>query len=70
MYCQKVLLGRLGGTSVSRAMEVGSMVRAGLAVQRLTNQLRDELMVAALVTVDETELGVLKEPERAEQTKS
>lgn len=70
LYRQAVLLGRFGGTDVSRNTVAGSMVRAGQAVQPVINLLRDELLDAPLVFGDETELQVLKEPGRAAQTKS
>lgn len=70
LYRQAVLLGRFGGTDISRNTVAGSMVRAGQAVQPVINLLRDELLDAPLVFGDETELQVLKEPGRAAQTKS
>ncbi len=70
LYRQAVLLGRFGGTDVSRNTVAGSMVRVGQAVQPVINLLRDELLDAPLVFGDETELQVLKEPGRAAQTKS
>jgi len=70
LYRQAVLLGRFGGTDVSRNTVAASMVRAGEAAQPVVNLLRDELLDAPLVFGDETELQVLKEPGRAAQTKS
>jgi transposase len=70
LYRQAVLLGRFGGTDVSRNTVAGSMVRAGQAVQPVINLLRDELLDAPLIFGDETEMQVLKEPGRAAQTKS
>lgn len=70
LYRQAVLLGRFGGTDISRNTVAGSMVRAGQAVQPVINLLRDELLDAPLVFGDETELQVLKEPGRAAQAKS
>ena len=70
LYRQAVLLGRFGGTDISRNTVAGSMVRVGQAVQPVVNLLRDELLEAPLVFGDETELQVLKEPGRAAQTKS
>jgi transposase len=66
LYRQAVLLGRFGGTDVSRNTVACSMVRAGQAVPPVINLLRD----AMLVFGDETELQVLKEPGRAAQAKS
>ncbi|MFN7726434.1 MAG: IS66 family transposase [Rubrivivax sp.] len=70
LYRQAALLGRFGGTDISRNTVAGSMVRVGQAVQPVINLLRDELLEAPLVFGDETELQVLKEPGRAAQTKS
>lgn len=70
LYRQAVLLGRFGGTDVSRNTVAASMVRAGDAAQPVVNLLRDELLDAPLVFGDETELQVLKEPGRAAQTRS
>jgi transposase len=70
LYRQAVLLGRFGGTDISRNTVAGSMVRVGQAVQPVINLLRDELLDAPLVFGDETELQVLKEPGRTAQTKS
>lgn len=70
LYRQAVLLGRFGGTDVSRNTVAGSMVRAGEAAQPVVNLLRDELLDAPLVFGDETELQVLKEPGRTAQAKS
>lgn len=70
LYRQAVLLGRFGGTDVSRNTVAGSIVRVGQLVQPVVNLLRDELLDAPLVFGDETELQVLKEPGRNAQTKS
>jgi len=70
LYRQAALLGRFGGTDISRNTVAGSIVRVGQAVQPVINLLRDELLDAPLVFGDETELQVLKEPGRAAQTKS
>jgi len=70
LYRQAVLLGRFGGTDISRNTVAGSMVRAGQAVQPVVNLLRDALLDAPLVFGDETELQVLKEPGRSAQAKS
>lgn len=70
LYRQAVLLGRFGGTDVSRNTVAASMVRVGEAAQPVVNLLRDELLEAPLVFGDETELQVLKEPGRAAQAKS
>jgi transposase len=70
LYRQAALLGRFGGTDVSRNTLAGSIVRVGQSVQPVINLMRDELLDAPLVFGDETELQVLKEPGRAAQTKS
>ncbi|WP_141284554.1 IS66 family transposase [Ideonella azotifigens] len=70
LYRQAALLGRFGGTDISRNTLAGSIVRVGQAVQPVVNLLRDELLDAPLVFGDETELQVLKEPGRSAQAKS
>ena len=70
LYRQAALLGRFGGTDISRNTVAGSVVRVGHAVQPVVNLLRDELLDAPLVFGDETELQVLKEPGRSAQAKS
>jgi transposase len=70
LYRQAALLGRFGGTDISRNTVAGSIVRVGQAVQPVVNLLRDELLDAPLVFGDETELQVLKEPGRSAQAKS
>lgn len=70
LYRQAALLGRFGGTDISRNTVAGSMVRVGQAVQPVVNLLRDALLDAPLVFGDETELQVLKEPGRSAQSKS
>lgn len=70
LYRQAALLGRFGGTDISRNTVAGSIVRLGQLVQPVINLLRDELLDAPLVFGDETELQVLKEPGRNAQTKS
>lgn len=70
LYRQAALLGRFGGTDISRNTVAGSIVRLGQLVQPVVNLLRDELLDAPLVFGDETELQVLKEPGRSAQAKS
>lgn len=70
LYRQAALLGRFGGTDISRNTIAGSIVRLGQLVQPVMNLLRDELLDAPLVFGDETELQVLKEPGRSAQAKS
>lgn len=70
LYRQAVLLGRFGGTDISRNTVASSTVRVGLAAQPVVNLLRDLLLDAPLVFGDETELQVLKEPGRSAQAKS
>jgi len=70
LYRQAALLGRFGGTDISRNTVAGSIVRVGQAVQPVVNLLRDDLLDAPLMFGDETELQVLKEPGRSAQAKS
>jgi transposase len=70
LYRQAVLLGRFGGTDISRNTLSASIVRIGQAAQPVVNLLRDELLGSPLVFGDETELQVLKEPGRSAQAKS
>jgi transposase len=70
LYRQAALLGRFGGTDISRNTVAGSIVRVGQGVQPVLNLLRDELLDAPLIFGDETELQVLKEPGRSAQAKS
>jgi len=70
LYRQAALLGRFGGTDISRNTVAGSIVRVGQAVQPVVNLLRDDLLDSPLVFGDETELQVLKEPGRSAQAKS
>jgi len=69
LYRQAALLGRFGG-DLSRNTLAGSLVRVGTAVQPIINLMRDQLLDAALIHGDETELQVLKEPGRSAQQKS
>ena len=70
LYRQAALLGRFGGTDISRNTLAASMVRIGSQAQPVVNLLRDELLDSPLVFGDETELQVLKEPGRSAQAKS
>ncbi|WP_119153613.1 IS66 family transposase [Caldimonas tepidiphila] len=70
LYRQAALLGRFGGTDISRNTVAASIVRVGQAVQPVVNLLRDELLEAPLVFGDETELQVLKEAGRSAQARS
>jgi transposase len=70
LYRLAALLGRFGGTDISRNTVAGSIVRVGQGVQPVINLMRDELLDAPLVFGDETERQMLKEPGRAAQTKS
>lgn len=70
LYRQAALLGRFGGTDVSRNTLAASIVRIGQAVQPVINLLRDELLDSPLIFGDETELQVLKELGRSAQAKS
>jgi len=70
LYRQAALLGRFGGTDISRNTLAASIVRVGEAAQPMVNLLRDELLDSPLIFGDETELQVLKEPGRKAQAKS
>lgn len=70
LYRQAALLGRFGGTDISRNTLAASVIRVGQAVQPIINLLRDQLLEAPLMYGDETEIQVLKEPGRKPQTKS
>ena len=70
LYRQAALLGRFGGTDMSRNTLSASVVRVGLAAQPLINLLRDALLESFIVHGDETEVQVLKELGRKAQAKS
>jgi transposase len=70
LYRQAVLLGRFGGTELSRNTLAASVVRVGQATQPVINLLRDALLDSFIVHGDETEVQVLKEPDRRAQAKS
>ena len=70
LYRQSVLLGRFGGTDLSRSTLAATVVRAGQSVQPVINLMRDLLLESPVVYGDETELQVLKEAGRKAQTKS
>jgi len=70
LYRQAALLGRFGGTELSRNTLAASVVRVGQAVQPVINMLRDALLDSFIVHGDETEVQVLKEPGRKAQAKS
>lgn len=69
LYRQAALLARFGG-DLSRNTLAASMVRVGEAIQPIINLLRDHLLESDLVFGDETVIQVLKERDRAAQTKS
>jgi transposase len=70
LYRQAALLGRFGGSDLSRNTLAASVVRVGQAVQPIINLLRDHLLEAPLVYGDETTVQVLKEPGKSAQSKS
>ncbi|WP_439898071.1 IS66 family transposase [Aquabacterium humicola] len=70
LYRQAALLGRFGGTDVSRNTLAATVVRCGQAVQPVINLLRDLLLDSPIVFGDETEVQVLKEAGRSAQAKS
>ena len=70
LYRQAALLGRFGGTELSRNTLAASVVRVGQATQPVVNLLRDALLDSFIVHGDETEVQVLKEAGRKAQAKS
>jgi transposase len=70
LYRQAALLGRFGGTQLSRNTLAAGVVRVGQATQPVVNLLRDALLDSFIVHGDETEVQVLKEPGRKAQAKS
>jgi transposase len=70
LYRQAALLGRFGGSDLSRNTMAASVVRVGIAVQPIINLLRDHLLEAPLTYGDETQIQVLKEPGKSAQSKS
>jgi transposase len=70
LYRQAALLGRFGGSDLSRNTLAASIVRVGQAVQPIINLLRDHLLESPLTYGDETTVQVLKEPGKSAQSKS
>ncbi|MBP7647723.1 MAG: IS66 family transposase [Comamonas sp.] len=70
LYRQAALLGRFGGSDLSRNTLAASVVRVGEAVQPIINLLRDHLLDAPVTHGDETQMQVLKEPGKSAQSKS
>jgi transposase len=70
LYRQAALLGRFGGSDLSRNTMAASLVRVGQAVQPIINLLRDHLLESALIYGDETQIQVLKEPGKSAQSNS
>jgi hypothetical protein len=70
LYRQAALLGRFGGTELSRNTLAAGVVRVGQATQPVVNLLRDALLDSFIVHGDETEVQVLKEPGKKAQAKS
>ena len=70
LYRQAALLGRFGGTDLSRNTLSASVLRVGQAVQPVINLMRDHLLDSPILFGDETRVQVLKEPGRAAQTQS
>lgn len=70
LYRQAALLGRFGGSDLSRNTMAASVVRVGQAVQPIINLLRDHLLEAPLTYGDETQIQVLKEAGKSAQSKS
>ena len=70
LYRHAALLGRFGGTELSRNTLAASVVRVGAAVQPVVNLMRDALLDSFIVHGDETEVQVLNEAGRKAQAKS
>lgn len=70
LYRQAALLGRFGGSDLSRNTLAASIVRVGQAVQPIINLLRDHLLDSPVTYGDETTVQVLKEPGKSAQSKS
>lgn len=70
LYRQAALLGRFGGSDLSRNTMAASLVRVGQAVQPVINLLRDHLLESPLIYGDETKIQVLKEPGKSAQSNS
>jgi len=70
LYRQAALLGRFGGSDISRNTMAASVVRVGQAVQPVINLLRDLMLEAPLIFGDETQIQVLKEAGKSAQSKS
>lgn len=70
LYRQAALLGRFGGSDLSRNTMAASVVRVGQAVQPVINLLRDLVLDSPVIFGDETEIQVLKEAGRSAQSKS
>jgi len=69
LYRQQKILGRLG-VELSRSTMTGWVVKAYRECIPLLNLLAEEIRSGSLINVDETPLQVLKEPSRANTTKS
>jgi transposase len=70
LYRQAALLGRFGGTELTRNTLAAGVLRVGQATQPVINLMRDALLDSFIVHGDETEIQVLKEPGRKAQAKS
>jgi transposase len=69
LYRQETILQRIG-VDIPRATLANWMIQAGNLIQPLINLLRDRLLAYDILQMDETPVQVLKEPERAAQSKS
>lgn len=70
LYRQAALLGRFGGSDLSRNTLAASVMRVGQAVQHIINLLRDHLLEAPVTYGDETQIQVLEEQGKNAQSKS
>ena len=69
LYRQEAILRRIG-VDLPRATLANWMIQAGSLIQPLINLLRDRLLAYDILQMDETPVQVLKEPDRAAQSKS
>ncbi len=69
LYRQEQILTRIG-VDIPRATLASWMIQAGALIQPLINLLRERLLDYDIIQVDETTVQVLKEPDKAAQSKS
>ena len=69
LYRQETILRRIG-VELPRATLANWMIQAGTLIQPLINLMQDRLLAYDIIQMDETPVQVLKEPDRAAQSKS